>query len=178
MPDDAAVEKQHELEARGACVERVRPVAISNPQHMVHQARQAASPASVDEHSAAALQPANRCFFADQFENTDNAEAHVATGEELWTQCGGHVHAFVCGAGTGGTIAGVSAALKKRKKDVRIVLVDPPGSSLYLKVCMLVMHVVHGTVRAHIPAVNAAPYVRVAAPYVLLECWWMCHIAE
>ena len=56
MPDDAAVEKQHELEARGACVERVRPVAISNPQHMVHQARQAASPASVDEHSAAALQ--------------------------------------------------------------------------------------------------------------------------
>lgn len=135
MPDDAAIEKQHELEARGACVERVRPVAISNPQHMVHRARRAASSAPTEGGSATALESTCQGFFADQFENKDNGEAHVATGEELWRQCGGRMHAFVCGAGTGGTIAGVSIALKKRNKDVKIVLADPPGSSLYLKVC-------------------------------------------
>lgn len=136
MPDDAAVEKQHELEARGACVERVRPVAISHPQHMVHKARKAACPAPLEGGSASTLQSASGGFFADQFENVDNGEAHMETGEEIWRQCGGRVHAFVCGAGTGGTIAGVSIALKNRKNDVKIVLVDPPGSGLYLKVCL------------------------------------------
>jgi cysteine synthase len=121
MPDDAAVEKQQELEARGAVVKRVRPVSISHPEHMVHQARRAAGEC-----------PGG--FFADQFENLDNAEAHIQTGEEIWQQCRGKVDAFVCGSGTGGTIAGVSKALKSRHASIKVVLVDPPGSSLYLKV--------------------------------------------
>lgn len=121
MPDDTAIEKQQELEARGATVKRVRPVSISNPAHMVHQARK-----------AAASCPGG--FFADQFENLDNAEAHLQTGAEIWTQSAGRLHAFVCGSGTGGTIAGVSQALKARRKSTKVVLVDPPGSSLFLKV--------------------------------------------
>jgi cysteine synthase len=141
MPDDTAIEKQREVEARGAVVERVRPVAISHPQHMVHQACKAASEACSEKSSAARLttdsinSTTSSGFYADQFENLDNMNAHIGTGEEIWRQCGGHVDAFVCGAGTGGTIAGVSQALKKRKQAVRIILVDPPGSGLYLKVC-------------------------------------------
>lgn len=134
MPDDAAVEKQQELEARGACVERVRPVSISHPQHMVHQARKAASYQKLEGSSQESPPPDALGFFADQFENKDNCEAHIATGEEIWHQSGGCVNAFVCGAGTGGTIAGVSHALKQHSKDVKVMLVDPPGSSLYLKV--------------------------------------------
>ncbi len=56
------------------------------------------------------------------------------TGEEIWQQTQGRVHAFVSGAGTGGTIAGVSTALKARNPSVRVFLVDPPGSSLFNKV--------------------------------------------
>lgn len=37
-------------------------------------------------------------------------------------------------AGTGGTIAGVSKKLKKRNPKVKIILADPPGSSLKNKV--------------------------------------------
>ena len=38
------------------------------------------------------------------------------------------------GAGTGGTIAGVSCYLKLQRPRVAIFLIDPPGSSLYNKV--------------------------------------------
>lgn len=41
--------------------------------------------------------------------------------------------------GTGGTIAGVSSALKARSRSVRVFLVDPPGSGLYNKVTRGVM---------------------------------------
>ena len=42
--------------------------------------------------------------------------------------------AFVCGSGTGGTLAGVSSLLKQRSPTTKVFLVDPPGSSLYNKV--------------------------------------------
>lgn len=48
--------------------------------------------------------------------------------------------AFICGAGTGGTIAGVSQYLKSRSPGVRVLLIDPPGSSLYNKVTRGVMY--------------------------------------
>jgi cysteine synthase len=55
-------------------------------------------------------------------------------------QTAGKLHAFVAGAGTGGTIAGVSQVLKRRDPSIRVVLVDPPGSSLYNKVHHCRMH--------------------------------------
>ena len=55
-------------------------------------------------------------------------------GREIWEQSEGLLDAFVCGAGTGGTIAGVSKYLKSKKAAVQVVLVDPPGSSLHNKV--------------------------------------------
>ena len=48
------------------------------------------------------------------------------------------IDAFITGAGTGGTIAGVSAALKEHDPTIRVYLIDPPGSSLYNKVSQLV----------------------------------------
>ena len=44
------------------------------------------------------------------------------------------------GAGTGGTIAGVSRALKRHSPGVRVYLVDPPGSGLYNKVTRGVLY--------------------------------------
>lgn len=127
MPDDAAEEKSALLEALGAEVQRVRPVSISHPDHFVHVARRKA-----EENPNA--------IFADQFENLANFRAHLKTGEEIWVQTRGHIDAFVSGAGTGGTIAGISTVLKNYKSSVSIFLADPPGSGLYNKVKRGVMY--------------------------------------
>ena len=55
-------------------------------------------------------------------------------GREIWEQTHGRLSAFVCGAGTGGTIAGVSMYLKSQNPAVQVFLADPPGSSLHNKV--------------------------------------------
>ena len=52
----------------------------------------------------------------------------------------GGVDAFVCAAGTGGTLAGVSRYLRSKDPRVQFFLVDPPGSSLYNKVNRGVMY--------------------------------------
>jgi cysteine synthase len=71
-------------------------------------------------------------IWANQFDNLANREGHrMTTGPEIWNQTGGKVDAFTCACGTGGTLAGVSLALKERNPDVRIVLADPLGSGLY-----------------------------------------------
>ncbi|MGH7227248.1 MAG: pyridoxal-phosphate dependent enzyme, partial [Gemmataceae bacterium] len=53
------------------------------------------------------------------------------TGPEIWEETQGRVDAFVAASGTGGTFAGVSEYLKSRRRSIRCVLADPPGSSLY-----------------------------------------------
>ncbi|KAG1827823.1 tryptophan synthase beta subunit-like PLP-dependent enzyme [Suillus variegatus] len=76
-----------------------------------------------------------RGFFADQFENRSNFEAHYdGTGPEIWRQTNSHVDAFVSGAGTGGTIAGIGRFLKSMDEEVQVALADPEGSGLYNKV--------------------------------------------
>jgi cysteine synthase A len=70
--------------------------------------------------------------WANQFENTANRAIHErTTGPEIFAQCDGRLAAFVAAAGTGGTIAGVSRALKARDASIRAVLADPYGSALY-----------------------------------------------
>jgi cysteine synthase A len=74
----------------------------------------------------------NGVFWANQFDNIANAKGHYeGTGQEIWKQTEGKVDGFVCSSGTGGTISGVSNALKEKNKDVKIFLSDPKGSALY-----------------------------------------------
>lgn len=120
MPDDAALEKSELLRTLGAEVSRVRPVSITHPGHFVNVAQRRAAEGSA--------------VFADQFENPANFDAHLRTGREILEQTAGGLDAFVCGAGTGGTIAGISAALKRADAAIKVFLVDPPGSSLFNKV--------------------------------------------
>ncbi len=71
-------------------------------------------------------------FWANQFDNTANRQAHYkTTGPEIWEQTDGRIDAFVAATGTGGTLAGVSFALKERNGKVRTILADPMGSGLY-----------------------------------------------
>lgn len=76
-----------------------------------------------------------RGYFADQFENKSNFDAHFfGTGPEIWRQTNGRVDAFISGAGTGGTVAGVGQYLKSANENVRVAVADPEGSGLYNKV--------------------------------------------
>ncbi len=130
MPDDQSTEKSDLLREMGAVVERVPVAPIVDPGHYVNLARRRAA-----EHEAGA-QDGSRGFFADQFDSPANAAAHRhGTGREIARQTGRRLDAFVCGAGTSGTITGVAQCLKEDEgiSGVRIVVADPQGSGLYNK---------------------------------------------
>lgn len=68
-------------------------------------------------------------FIPQQFKNPANPEIHRrTTAEEIWKDTDGKIDIFVAGVGTGGTITGVGEVLKKRKKGLKIVAVEPEKS--------------------------------------------------
>ena len=74
----------------------------------------------------------NGVLWANQFDNLSNKKSHyLTTGPEIWSQLSGKVDAFICSVGTGGTLAGTSQYLKKKKKETIIGLADPLGSAMF-----------------------------------------------
>lgn len=64
-------------------------------------------------------------FIPQQFANPANPEAHALTAEEIWNDTDGKVDIVVAGAGTGGTICGISKALKEKNPNIKAVAVEP-----------------------------------------------------
>ena len=119
MPNNQAQEKYDTLRALGVELVTVDPCPFANENHFYHTARRRAEKLS-------------NSFWANQFENTANADIHYqTTGPEIWEQTLGEVDAFVASVGTGGTMAGVSRYLKEKKTSIHIRLADPMGSGLY-----------------------------------------------
>ncbi|CAJ0764943.1 23494_t:CDS:2 [Entrophospora sp. SA101] len=155
VPDDQAEEKYQLLEKLGATVEKVRPVSIIDKNHFVNLAKSRAQEFGKSNHNDANDNNEDNPtgYFADQFENMANFQAHYeTTGPELYRQTNGNIDAIVAGAGTGGTIAGISSYLKQLIPNLKVLLVDPPGSGLYHKVKHNVMYSSYeaeGTRRRH-----------------------------
>ncbi len=124
IPKTQSIEKKQTLKNLGAELIEVDAVPYSNPNNYIKQSKKIADELSKSNK--------NGVLWANQFDNTINAESHIrTTAKEIWTQTAGQIHGFVCSVGTGGTLAGVSVGLKEKNKNIQIALTDPMGSSLY-----------------------------------------------
>jgi len=124
IPDTQSEEKYDALRLYGAELKLVPEAAYSTPHHFVKIAGRLAAEMNGKEPGSA--------IWARQFDNIANRDFHCeTTGAEIWEQTGGKIDAFNCAVGTGGTLAGVGLALKKRNKNIKIVLTDPMGAALY-----------------------------------------------
>lgn len=78
------------------------------------------------EEAAQRVTAERNAFRADQFHLAGNTRAHEdGTGQELWAQSGGAIDAFCEFVGTGGTLAGVSRALKANAPAIACYAVEP-----------------------------------------------------
>jgi cysteine synthase A len=67
-------------------------------------------------------------FWSDQLNNHDAVAGYHALGEEIWSQTGGQIDAFVHSVGTAASLRGVATVLKRHKPAIRIVAVEPAES--------------------------------------------------
>ena len=114
MPDTMSVERRNLLKALGA--ESVLTPGANGMKGAIARAEElkAATPGAV---------------ILQQFDNPANPAMHErTTGQEIWRDTEGHVDIFVAGVGTGGTVSGVGAALKKHNPAVKVVAVEPTDS--------------------------------------------------
>jgi cysteine synthase A len=124
IPKTQSIEKKETLKELGAELIEVDAVPYANPKNYIKQSKQIAE--DLNKTSSYGV------YWANQFDNTINTEAHIqTTAKEIWNQTAGSIDGFTCAVGTGGTLAGVSIGLKNKNKNIKIALSDPMGSSLY-----------------------------------------------
>ena len=124
MPRTQSQEKKDAVRSLGAKLVEVDAVAYANPNHYVKFSARLAE-------EMAKTEPLGEVW-ANQFDNVANRRAHYeTTGPEIWEQTDGKVDGFICAVGSGGTLGGVSMALKERNRKVQIGLADPGGASLF-----------------------------------------------
>lgn len=114
MPDTMSIERRNILKAYGAEIE-LTP-GEKGMSGAIERARELAGeiPGS---------------FIPGQFDNPVNPRIHMeTTGPEIWKDTEGKVDILVASVGTGGTITGTGAYLKKMNPAVRVVAVEPASS--------------------------------------------------
>jgi cystathionine beta-synthase len=119
VPDKMSTEKVLHLKALGAEVHMTRSdVGKGHPEYYQDYAARLA--AGIDG-----------AFFADQFNNPDNPRAHEeGTAPEIWEQTGHELDAIVVGAGSSGTLTGLTRYFRTVRPGLEFVLADPAGSVL------------------------------------------------
>ena len=114
MPDTMSTERRNLLKALGA--ELVLTPGADGMKGAIARAEEllASTPGSL---------------ILQQFNNRANPAIHErTTGQEIWQDTDGKVDIFVAGVGTGGTVSGMGAALKKHNSRIQVVAVEPEDS--------------------------------------------------
>lgn len=125
MPEKMSQEKEHMLRGLGAEIVRTRTSAVFDEED---------SHIRTAERIKQQLGP--RAHILNQYTNEYNPIAHYdQTAEEILNDCAGEdgtvkLDLIVIGAGTGGTVTGLSRKLKEKIPNCEIVAVDPEGSIL------------------------------------------------
>jgi cysteine synthase A len=118
IPETQSQEKKDAIRQLGAELVEVPAVPYKNPNNYVKYSGRLAQKMGA--------------VWANQFDNTANRDAHIATtAPEIWMHTNGKVDGFVSAVGSGGTLAGVSMGLKAKNKNIKIALADPMGAALY-----------------------------------------------
>ena len=116
MPDTMSIERRRLLAAYGA--EIVLTLGAEGMRGAIAKAEE-----------LAATIPGS--FIPSQFDNPANPAAHSATtGPEILEDSNGHVDIFVAGVGTGGTLSGTAAYLRRHIPSLKVVAVEPAASPL------------------------------------------------
>ena len=124
IPETQSQEKKDMLRLQGAELIEVPAVPYSNPDNYVKLSGRLAEEMARTSPTGA--------IWANQFDNVANREGHrLTTGPEIFAETDGKVDGFICAVGSGGTLGGVSLALKERNPKIRIGLADPMGAALY-----------------------------------------------
>lgn len=124
MPRTQSQEKKDAVKLLGAELVEVDAVPYANPNNYVHFSERMAKELAESE--------PNGAIWANQFDNTANRDAHIhTTGPEIFEQTDGKVDGFICAVGSGGTLGGVSMALKALNPKIQIGVADPMGSKMY-----------------------------------------------
>ena len=124
IPETQSQEKKDMLRLQGAELIEVPAVPYSNPDNYVKLSGRLAEEMARTSPTGA--------IWANQFDNVANREGHrLTTGPEIFEETDGRVDGFVCAVGSGGTLGGVSLALKALNPKIKIGLADPMGAALY-----------------------------------------------
>ncbi|MHC4664999.1 MAG: cysteine synthase A [Planctomycetota bacterium] len=114
MPESMSIERRKLLQMFGAKIvltpaERGMPGAVEKAEQLV-------------------TENANS-FMPQQFNNPANPQIHrETTAKEIWIDSGGDVDVLVAGVGTGGTLTGCGEVLREKKRNFRVIAVEPKDS--------------------------------------------------
>jgi cysteine synthase A len=113
MPESMSLERRALLKAYGARI-------VLTPAEQAMEGAIAAAQEIVE---------AEKAFMPQQFDNPANPSAHAEhTAREIVDTLGSQIDALVASVGTGGTISGVGAELKRVSPKVRVIAVEPESS--------------------------------------------------
>jgi len=112
MPANVSTERKRILKAYGAEVIYTDPLESSDG--AIRKAR------------TLYAQHPDRYYYADQYNNPANWQAHYeTTGVEILQQTEGRITHFVAGLGTTGTFVGVGRRLREYRRDIQLIALQP-----------------------------------------------------
>ena len=114
MPDDSSRERQQLIRAYGARL-------------VLTPAQERVAGAIAKAKSISAENPGS--FYPDSMRNPVNPDSHFAqTAREIVAQTDRPIHAFLAGAGSGGTLTGIGRGLRETYPDIQIYAVSPAAA--------------------------------------------------